>query len=118
MPLPLQPQLTGPYFANLRQTLLGGKSFNRFSNFVTSGAEDWVLHGPSEEEAHPAVPAADQPKNGPEKHLRASTSSTTDDAQTVLGDTAPEPERHYVDVDAPSLAFKIATVQSFGSFAF
>ncbi|KAG8880051.1 hypothetical protein FRB97_001202 [Tulasnella sp. 331] len=42
---PLQPQTTGPYFASLRQTLLGGKSFNRFSNFVTSGAEDWVLNG-------------------------------------------------------------------------
>ncbi|KAG8960054.1 hypothetical protein FRC05_007128 [Tulasnella sp. 425] len=40
-------QLTGPYFASLRQTLLGGKSLNRLSNFVTCGAEDWVLNGVS-----------------------------------------------------------------------
>jgi len=41
----LQPQTTGPYFSTLRQTFLGGKSLNRFSNFVTCGAEDYVLNG-------------------------------------------------------------------------
>jgi sorting nexin-9/18/33 len=45
--LPLQPQTTGEwsYFPSFRQSLLGGKTLNRFSSFVTSGAEDWVLKG-------------------------------------------------------------------------
>ncbi|KAG8926590.1 hypothetical protein FRC02_008791 [Tulasnella sp. 418] len=46
---PLQPQVTGQYFASIRNTLLGGKSLNRFSNFVTSGAEEWVLKGADEQ---------------------------------------------------------------------
>ena len=34
-------------YTNFRQGLLGGKSLNRFSSFVTSGAEDYVLNGAS-----------------------------------------------------------------------
>ena len=47
--LPLQPQTTGEWysFPSFRQSLLGGKTFNRFSSFVTTGAEDWVLNGTS-----------------------------------------------------------------------
>ncbi|KAF9494964.1 hypothetical protein BDN71DRAFT_1470800 [Pleurotus eryngii] len=45
----LVPQTTGEYWRNafpsFRQSLLGGKSLNRFSSFVTSGAEEWVLRG-------------------------------------------------------------------------
>ncbi|KAJ7266894.1 hypothetical protein B0H12DRAFT_1320894 [Mycena haematopus] len=44
----LVPQNTGEWrtaFPNFRQSLLGGKSLNRFSTFVTSGAEEWVLKG-------------------------------------------------------------------------
>ncbi|KAF8889661.1 hypothetical protein BD779DRAFT_1611017 [Infundibulicybe gibba] len=46
--LPIIPQNTGEWrnaFPNFRQSLLGGKSLNRFSSFVTSGAEEWVLKG-------------------------------------------------------------------------
>ncbi|KAJ7640857.1 hypothetical protein DFH06DRAFT_1052595 [Mycena polygramma] len=42
------PQNTGEWrtaFPSFRQSLLGGKSLNRFSTFVTSGAEEWVLKG-------------------------------------------------------------------------
>ncbi|KAG7094035.1 hypothetical protein E1B28_007656 [Marasmius oreades] len=43
---PIIPQNTGEWmFPSFRQSLLGGKSLNRFSNFVTSGAEAWVLKG-------------------------------------------------------------------------
>ncbi|KAL0571966.1 hypothetical protein V5O48_009992 [Marasmius crinis-equi] len=43
---PIIPQNTGEWmFPSFRQNLLGGKSLNRFSNFVTSGAEAWVLKG-------------------------------------------------------------------------
>ncbi|KAH9940322.1 PX-domain-containing protein [Amylocystis lapponica] len=47
--LPLVPQTTGEWFPSFRRSLLGGKSFNRFSSFVTSGAEEWVLRGTSED---------------------------------------------------------------------
>ncbi|KAJ3804056.1 hypothetical protein F5876DRAFT_83860 [Lentinula aff. lateritia] len=46
---PIVPQNTGEWnqwmFPSFRQSLLGGKSLNRFSSFVTSGAEEWVLNG-------------------------------------------------------------------------
>ncbi|PPQ86618.1 hypothetical protein CVT25_006802 [Psilocybe cyanescens] len=45
---PLFPQNTGewlPNFPSFRQSLLGGKSLNRFSSFVTSGAESFLLNG-------------------------------------------------------------------------
>ncbi|KAF5388740.1 hypothetical protein D9757_004790 [Collybiopsis confluens] len=43
---PIIPQNTGEWmFPSFRQSLLGGKSLNRFSSFVTSGAEEWVLKG-------------------------------------------------------------------------
>lgn len=43
---PIVPQHTGDWvFPSFRQSLLGGKSLNRFSSFVTSGAEEWVLKG-------------------------------------------------------------------------
>ncbi|KAF9534384.1 hypothetical protein CPB83DRAFT_844159 [Crepidotus variabilis] len=42
------PQNTGewlPLFPSFRQSLLGGKTLNRFSTFVTSGAEAFLLNG-------------------------------------------------------------------------
>ncbi|KAG7448492.1 uncharacterized protein BT62DRAFT_992550 [Guyanagaster necrorhizus] len=43
---PIVPQHTGDWvFPSFRQSLLRGKSLNRFSSFVTSGAEAWVLKG-------------------------------------------------------------------------
>lgn len=56
---PLIPQTTGEWFSafpSIRRSLLGGKSLNRFSSFVTSGAEEWILNGaPSEDAAEPAT---------------------------------------------------------------
>jgi sorting nexin-9/18/33 len=46
--IPLIPQTTGEWLRVLpsfRRSLLGGKSLNRFSSFVTSGAESFVLGG-------------------------------------------------------------------------
>ncbi|KAF9048732.1 hypothetical protein BJ165DRAFT_1343327 [Panaeolus papilionaceus] len=45
------PQNTGdwlPSFPSFRHSLLGGKTLNRFSSFVTSGAEAFLLNGPPE----------------------------------------------------------------------
>ncbi|KAK7685587.1 hypothetical protein QCA50_011454 [Cerrena zonata] len=63
-PRPLVPQNTGEWFPSFRRSLLGGRSLNRFSNFVTSGAEEFVLQGSGEE--IPAVSA----------HARDSTTSS------------------------------------------
>jgi sorting nexin-9/18/33 len=47
---PLFPQNTGEWgFPSFRQSLLGGKSLNRFSTFVTSGAEEWILKGKADD---------------------------------------------------------------------
>ncbi|KAF9467849.1 hypothetical protein BDZ94DRAFT_1155100 [Collybia nuda] len=46
--LPIIPQNTGEWrnaFPSFRRSLLGGKSLNRFSSFVTSGAEEFLLKG-------------------------------------------------------------------------
>lgn len=89
-PLPIVPQSTGEWFPSFRRSLLGGRSLNRFSSFVTSGAEAWVLQG-TENEPAPPIPA----------HSReTSEQSISDDAgsrQSVLG-MAAETERHFVEV--------------------
>ncbi|KAJ6495280.1 hypothetical protein C8R45DRAFT_866476 [Mycena sanguinolenta] len=67
------PQHTGEWrtaFPNFRQSLLGGKSLNRFSTFVTSGAEEWVLKGTA---------AAPLPDGGVSAHRREKTGSEDDE---------------------------------------
>lgn len=75
-------------FNNLRQSVLGGRSINRFSHFVTTGAEDWVLNGyqPAEDAGTPTG-----------SHIRDSSDATIDgsdlDASRIT-----EADRHYVEV--------------------
>jgi sorting nexin-9/18/33 len=54
-PTPLVPQTTGEWFPSFRRSLLRGKQLNRFSSFVTSGAEEWVLQGAEDKEFVPPV---------------------------------------------------------------
>jgi sorting nexin-9/18/33 len=49
-PLQMQPTGYGYSFPNIKERLLGGMSLNRFSSFVTTGAEDFVLNGAEAEE--------------------------------------------------------------------
>ncbi|KAG8955111.1 hypothetical protein FRC04_009568 [Tulasnella sp. 424] len=97
--MPLQPQLTGPYFASLRQTLLGGKSLNRFSNFVTCGAEDWVLNGVSpEDEDDGSASTGSEGVGDADKGQRHIRVVSEDDPNRVDETTKPLPvEKHYVD---------------------
>ncbi|KAJ7754502.1 hypothetical protein B0H16DRAFT_1542579 [Mycena metata] len=81
------PQNTGQWsaaFPSFRQSLLGGKSLNRFSTFVTSGAEEWVLKGTG--------------ATTPDLHLhaRAPTDSVIedDDDDGEDGDTEEDDERN------------------------
>ncbi|KAF7316396.1 SH3 and PX-domain-containing 3 [Mycena indigotica] len=71
------PQNTGEWraaFPSFRQSLLGGKSLNRFSTFVTSGAEEWVLKGSADSEAVLAAQAAAEAAS----HQRFSTADEDD----------------------------------------
>ncbi|KAH9852382.1 PX-domain-containing protein [Lenzites betulinus] len=95
--LPIVPQTTGEWFPSFRRSLLGGKSLNRFSSFVTSGAEEFVLQGssadPTAQESHPI-----------HQHSR----SVTDDdmkRESVIGHIA-EAERHFVEA-GPSWKTKV-----------
>ncbi|KAH9916993.1 uncharacterized protein BXZ73DRAFT_92431 [Epithele typhae] len=87
------PQTTGEWFPSFRRSLLGGKSLNRFSSFVTSGAEDFVLKG-----------AAEEPNPG---HQLRDPSYDEDDhrRESVLG-TIAEAEQHYVEA-GPSWKTKV-----------
>ncbi|KAJ8468877.1 hypothetical protein ONZ45_g17082 [Pleurotus djamor] len=88
----LVPQTTGEYlrnaFPSFRQSLLGGKSLNRFSSFVTSGAEEWVLKG-----SDVAVPVASSSHHSKEE----STSSVIDDNNRLSQIGGGEADQHFVD---------------------
>jgi len=90
---------------SLRQGLFGGKSLNRFSSFVTSGAEAYVLNGTSS--SKPDVPpsikhvfeASDDEELAPrtcDGHARATTEATH----------ASEADKHLVDA-GPSWRQKV-----------
>ena len=94
---------------SLRQGLFGGKSLNRFSSFVTSGAEAYVLNGTTS--SKPDVPppsikhmfeASDGEESAPrtcDGHGRATT-ETTDATH------ASEADKHFVDA-GPSWRQKV-----------
>ncbi|KAH7928625.1 hypothetical protein BV22DRAFT_1058614 [Leucogyrophana mollusca] len=87
--LAIVPQNTGEWrnvLPSFRQSLLGGKSLNRFSAFVTSGAEEWVLKGCDEPVPEPTS-----------SHQRLSTedSIAEDNRLNRLG--LGEADRHFVD---------------------
>ncbi|KAH9932962.1 uncharacterized protein B0H18DRAFT_984853 [Fomitopsis serialis] len=79
---PLIPQTTGEWFPSFRRSLLGGRSLNRFSSFVTSGAEDFVLHGSAEEEP---IPSASHSRDDGSKR------------ESILGGSG-ETEKHFVEM--------------------
>lgn len=63
---------------SIRRSILGGKSLNRFSNFVTSGAEEWVLQGCQTEDTAARI-------------VRESSEATDDD------EDIPESDMHYIE---------------------
>ncbi|KAJ7359160.1 hypothetical protein DFH08DRAFT_921629 [Mycena albidolilacea] len=86
-PAPIVPQNTGDWrgltaFPNFRQSLLGGKSLNRFSTFVTSGAEEWVLRGTAS--ALPPAPS----------HMKLGSNEDEDDDGDEDADDEAEEERN------------------------
>ncbi|CAK5261888.1 unnamed protein product [Mycena citricolor] len=90
------PQHTGEWraaFPNFRQSLLGGKSLNRFSTFVTSGAEEWVLKGSSVPDM--VAPAAHQKTDSNDSDL-GDEEDEERNRLNLLG--LGEADRHFVDV--------------------
>ena len=91
---------------SFRQGLFGGKSINRFSNFVTSGAEAYVLNGTSSSKPDVLPPSI--------KHVfevsddEESAPRTCDDhaGATTHATHASEADKHYVDA-GPSWRQKV-----------
>ncbi|KAG8974512.1 hypothetical protein FRB90_009757, partial [Tulasnella sp. 427] len=81
-------------------TLLGGKSLNRFSNFVTCGAEDWVLNGAAHEiEDEGSVSTESEGGEDTDKGQKHIRVVSEDDPNRVDETTKPLPvERHYVEM--------------------
>ncbi|KAI0078645.1 PX-domain-containing protein [Panus rudis PR-1116 ss-1] len=96
---PLIPQNTGEWFTSIRRSILGGKSLNRFSSFVTSGAEEFVLTGGPDPSCLPLSPPS---------HTRASTHVRESTTSSISNDSSgvPEADRHFIDA-GPSWRSKI-----------
>lgn len=100
---PLLPQNTGEWFRQqlqlsaMRRSLLGGKSINRFSSFVTSGAEEFILKGslppvlPEDDLALSNSAIEGLPLLTDAFHTRERTEAS------VLADRI-ESEKHYIEV--------------------
>ncbi|PPQ66553.1 hypothetical protein CVT24_007118 [Panaeolus cyanescens] len=91
------PQNTGdwlPSFPSFRQSLLGGKTLNRFSSFVTSGAEAFLLNGPPES----SNPEPIKPPAHAREDTSASMAPVVDEQRRQLALLGlGEADRHYVE---------------------
>lgn len=116
---PIQLQTTGERmlaaFPSFRQSLLGGKNLNRFSAFVTSGAEDYVLKGAGGlSEDHVLPPTM---RSLPTSHERNESEESGEGSDSdIFGEekyassgqkpTTSEADRHYVE-SGPSWKSKV-----------
>jgi sorting nexin-9/18/33 len=96
------PQHTGDWFPSFRQSLLGGKSLNRFSSFVTSGAEEFVLKGSSAENETSGLPNGRVFGHGKEESSASTNTTSSDDENANKRRSAiyvgkGEADRHFVD---------------------
>ena len=91
-PPPLADQRTGEWsygFPNFRQTLLGGKSLNRFSSFVTTGAEEFVLKGTTTGDSPTSTQAS--------FHTKEDSVEDEGDGERVRAATVKEADQHFVE---------------------
>jgi sorting nexin-9/18/33 len=97
-PSAIVPQHTGEWrtaFPSFRKSLLGGKSLNRFSTFVTSGAEEWVLKGTAADTVVNADAVAAHDKIGSDE---SSDSDEADEERNRLNRLGlGEADSHFVD---------------------
>ncbi|KAF7795635.1 hypothetical protein EIP86_006800 [Pleurotus ostreatoroseus] len=103
---PIVPQTTGEWFPSFRRSLLGGRQLNRFSSFVTSGAEEWVLKGTGEEQDVALGQTSDTEEDAQASgHARGHSrlESSVDEGRTGR---VGEADRHFVDA-GPAWAAKL-----------
>lgn len=75
---------------SFRERLLGGKTINRFSAFVTSGAEEWVLNGASAPKDEPTTSI-------PISHGRFTTTDSVAEDIRLNRLGIGEADKHFVD---------------------
>ncbi|KAJ6595683.1 hypothetical protein DFH09DRAFT_1135316 [Mycena vulgaris] len=89
------PQNTGEWraaFPSFRQSLLGGKSLNRFSTFVTSGAEEWVLKGTAADTV-----ISEDARSGHERTGSGDSDESEEERNRLNRLGLGEADRHFVD---------------------
>lgn len=101
------PQNTGEWlsFPSFRQSLLGGKSLNRFSNFVTSGAEAFLLHGGPILEPHPPLASVHIKEDTTASQFEAAEGERNKLGLLGLG----EAERHFIDTGSAGPVWRART---------
>ncbi|KAF5357010.1 hypothetical protein D9756_006532 [Leucocoprinus leucothites] len=95
----ITPQTTGEWLGPLQSLIDGISRLNRFSNFVTSGAESWLLNGAPEPPQSSS--STDNPDNTTVSHLN---DDDEDESGLHLGNS--EADRHFIDT-GPSWKSKI-----------
>ncbi|KAJ6588777.1 PX-domain-containing protein [Mycena capillaripes] len=94
------PQNTGEWrtaFPSFRQSLLGGKSLNRFSTFVTSGAEEWVLKGTAADAVVSHERATSGTSNGDEDEEEEDSEEAEEERNRLNRLGLGEADQHFVD---------------------
>ena len=91
-------------FPSFRQGLLGGKSLNRFSSFVSSGAEAYVLNGASAPNVPPpSIKHVFEASDGEDELVSRANPSH---AGTAVATHSDEADKHFVDA-GPSWRQKV-----------
>ena len=105
LPLPpLKVHPTGFGLPDLRTSLLGGRMLNRFSSFVATGTEDWVLNGTREE--------VSPPQQGTSRVSSEDSERSDDDDGSTIGSrlytkALSETEHYFVEVGSVCASFQL-----------
>ena len=91
-------------FPSFRQGLLGGKSLNRFSSFVSSGAEAYVLNGASTPNVPP--PSIKHVFEASDDEVESVSRANPTQAGTAAAAHSDETDKHFVDA-GPSWRQKV-----------
>jgi sorting nexin-9/18/33 len=93
-------------FPSFRQGLLGGKSLNRFSSFVTSGAEAYVLNGASAPKSDDPPPSIKHVFEASDDEDGSGSRANPGHARTATATHSDEADKHFVDA-GPSWRQKV-----------
>jgi sorting nexin-9/18/33 len=91
---------------SFRQGFLGGKSLNRFSSFVTSGAEAYVLNGASASKPDAPPPSIKHVFEASDDEEESMTRANPDPAGATDAMHPSEADKHFVDA-GPSWRHKV-----------